>query len=239
MRYIYGPVKSRRLGLSLGVSLTPYKICNFDCIYCQLGRNAKKTSARSEFVRLEDIMGELNSWLQNNPDEAKNLNFITISGFGEPTLSTVIGEVIREIKKSAQIPVSVITNSSMLSDVDARSQLLAADLIVPSLDAATQAVFVKIDSPAQGLEIEEIIQGLVSLRKESRAKIWLEVMVVRGVNDSLVEIRKLKEAIDQINPDRIHINSPVRTTAEENILPADKKKLNKIKEILGEKAEIV
>lgn len=239
MRYIYGPVKSRRLGLSLGVSLTPYKICNFDCIYCQLGRTKEKINLRSEFVKSEEILAELKSWLQSNPEESKNLNYITISGFGEPTLNTGIGEVIKDIKGITQTPVSVITNASLLSDPEVRSALLAADLIVPSLDAATQDIFAKIDSPGANLRIEDVIEGLANLRKEFQGKIWLEVMLVRGINDELTQVRKLKRIIDKINPDQIHINSPVRITAQENVLPAEKRKLNKIKEIFGDKCQII
>ena len=239
MKYVYGPVKSRRLGLSLGVSLTPYKICNFDCIYCQLGKTKERIAERKEYVKPDDILAELKSWLQNNPSEVKDLNYITISGFGEPTLNTRIAAIISEIKKIFSIPVAVITNASLLSDKEVRAALQEADLIIPSLDAATAQIFNKIDRPSPDIKIEDIIEGLVSLRKEFRGKIWLEVMLVRGVNDNLAQIRKLKEAIDRINPDQIDINSPVRTTAEENVLPADKKKLNKIKDIFGDKCRII
>jgi len=239
MKYVYGPVKSRRLGLSLGASLTPYKICNFDCIYCQLGSTKEKTGQRKEYSKLEDILGELKSWLQNNPEEAGSLKFITISGFGEPTLSTKIGELISQIKKITTVAVAVITNASQLSNIEVRSSLLEADLIVPSLDAATQEIFSKIDRPLQGIRIESIIEGLISLRKEFRGKIWLEVMLVRGVNDDLAQIRKLKEVIERINPDKIQLNSPVRTTTEKDVFAPDLKKLNKIKKILGDKCEII
>lgn len=239
MKYIYGPVSSRRLGLSLGVSLCPYKICNFDCIYCQLGKTRQKINERKEYAKSDDILGELKTWLQNNPSEAMSLNYITISGFGEPTLNIKIGEIISEIKKISSCAVAVITNASLLSRKEVRSDLLGADLVVPTLDAATAEIFHKINRPHQDIKIEDVINGLAAFRKEFRGKIWLEVMLVRGVNDDLAQIRKLKEAIDIINPDKIHLNSPVRSTAEENVLAADKKKLNKIKEIFGEKAQIL
>lgn len=239
MKYIYGPVESRRLGLSLGVSLTAYKICNFDCIYCQLGRTIEKTAQRKEYVKVKDVIDELKSYLFNNPDEAKNLNYITISGSGEPTLNLKIGEVIQEIKKIINIPVAVITNASLLSDVQARSALTYVDLIVPSLDAVSPRIFYRIDRAHPDIKIEEIIQGLINLRKEFGGKIWLEVMLVRGINDDLRQIKRLKEVIDKINPDKIQLNSPIRTTAEPRALPVDKKKLEKIKNILGEKCEII
>jgi len=238
MKYIYGPVKSRRIGFSLGLSLTPYKICNFDCVYCQLGKTTEKTSQRKEYVKIQDILEELRLWLVNNPEETKSLDYITLSGAGEPTLNIKIADLIREIKKLTNIPVAVITNSSLLPDAAMRRELLAADLIVPSLDSVNPKAFAEIDCPAAGINVEDVINGLIALRKEFRGKIWLEVMLVKGLNDDIRQIKKLKEVIDRINPDKIQINSPVRT-ARPNILSVDKGKLNKIKEILGDKAEII
>jgi wyosine [tRNA(Phe)-imidazoG37] synthetase (radical SAM superfamily) len=237
MKYIYGPVKSRRLGLSLGVSLAPYKICDFDCIYCQLGSTKSKIRERKEYVKIEDILNELRSWLQSNLQESSNLNYITFSGLGEPTLNIKISELIADIKKITAIPVAVITNASLFSDVLVRKALSDADLVVPSLDAATQEVFIKIDRPEQNIRLDAIINGLIAFRKEFPRKIWLEVMLVRGVNDDLPHIRKLKEIVDRINPDKIQVNSPVRTTAEPNVFPVEKKRLEKIKDILGDRCE--
>lgn len=239
MKYIYGPVNSRRLGLSLGLSLTPHKTCNLDCIYCQLGKTKEPTSLIREYVRIEDILDELKSWIQENPAEAKQLRFITISGSGEPTLNIKIGELIAQIRKLANYSIAVITNATLMSSPEVRSSLLGADLIVPSLDAVSQEIFVKVNRPHKDVKIDEIINGLVALRKEFSGKIWLEVMLVKGVNDDLRQINKLKEITEKINPDKIQLNSPVRTTAEKNVLPVDKKKLLKIKEILGETCEIV
>jgi wyosine [tRNA(Phe)-imidazoG37] synthetase (radical SAM superfamily) len=238
MRYIYGPVQSRRLGLSLGVSLTPYKICNFDCVYCQLGPTQEKAFGQKEYAKAEDVIGELRSWLQYNPEEAKRLNYITLSGMGEPTLNNKIGEVISRIRKITPAKIALITNSSLLREAGVRQAIMGVDLIVPSLDAADEAVFQDIDRPAQNIRVEDIIRGLINLRKEFRGAIWLEVMLVKGLNDSLDHIRKLKEATDLIKPDKIQLNSPVRTGAEAGIAPADKNKIAKIKEILGERCDV-
>lgn len=239
MRYIYGPVKSRRLGLSLGISLTPYKICSFNCVYCQLGKSIGTTSERREYIPIQEIINELKLWLQNNSQEAKALNYITLSGSGEPTLNIKIGEFIAEIKKITSVPVAVITNASLVNVAEVRYALLEADLIVPSLDAATPEIFEKVDRPVKDIKVEDIINGLKELKKEFKGKIWLEVMIVKGINDDLAHIRKLRDIIDKINPDKIQLNSPVRSTAEENILAVDKKRLEKFKEILGDKCEII
>lgn len=239
MKYIYGPVKSRRLGFSLGITLTPYKICTFDCVYCQLGATTEKTKERKEYLEVKEIIEELRGWLQNNSLQIKTLNYITISGSGEPTLNLKTGEFISQIKKLTSVPIAVITNSSLLNILSVRQELLAADLILPSLDAVNPEVFSKIDRPCQDIKVEDIIEGLVNLRKEFRGKIWLEVMLVKGLNDDIRQIKKLKGVIDRINPDKIQLNSPVRSTSEPGIFSVDKKKLEKIKDILGEKAEII
>jgi wyosine [tRNA(Phe)-imidazoG37] synthetase (radical SAM superfamily) len=238
-KYIYGPVKSRRLGLSLGVSLSPSKICNFNCIYCQLGGPARTTGEGSGYAPPDEIIAELKAWLEQNRQEAANLDFITLSGLGEPSLHPKIGELILRIKELFPKPVAIITNSSRLSDPVCRRQLLSADLIVPSLDAASDEVLEKINRPAGGIKIQEIIQGLIALRKEFKGKIWLEVMLVKGINDGLRHIRKLKEAIGAINPDKVQLNSPVRTTTEPGVFTVRGQRLEEIREILGDNCEVV
>lgn len=239
MKYIYGPVNSRRLGLSLGVSLTGEKTCSFNCVYCQLGRTVHLTIERKEYAATRDILEELKTWLEANPEAAKKLSYISLCGLGEPTLNTGIGELISAIKQVSRVPVAVITNASLFSDAAVRRAVSAADLIVPTLNAATDNVFIRINRPHAEVKLGNIIEGLVNLRREFRGKIWLEVMLVRGINDDIRYIKKLREVTDKINPDKIQLNSPVRTTAEAVVLPVDKKKLEKIKEILGPKAEIV
>jgi GTPase len=239
MKYIYGPVKSRRLGFSLGVTLTPYKICSFDCIYCQQGESAGTTAQRREYISIEEITNELKLWIQDNSQEVKNLDYITLSGSGEPTLNIKIEQLIAQIKQMAAVPIAVITNASLVNIASVRHSLLNADLIIPSLDAVTTEIFRKIDRPSGDISINDIINGLIELRKEFKGKFWLEIMLVKGINDDLPHIKSLKEAVDKINPDKIQLNSPVRSTAEDNILPVDKKKLEKFKEILGEKCEII
>ncbi len=239
MKYIYGPIKSRRLGLSLGLSLSLDKTCNLNCIYCQWGRTLVTVSERKEYARVDDIISELKAWLQNNPQEAKELNFVTLSGLGEPTLNTCIGELIMQVRKVTGAKIAVITNSTLLGDPSVRKAILGADLIVPSLDAVDPEIFKQIDRPCAGIELNEIIDGLVALRKEFRGKIWLEVMLVSGVNDDIKHIEELNKSIQRINPDKIQLNSPVRSTAEKNVLAVDRAKLEKIKNILGDKAEII
>jgi wyosine [tRNA(Phe)-imidazoG37] synthetase (radical SAM superfamily) len=239
LKYIYGPIKSRRLGLSLGLSLSADKICSLDCVYCQWGSVGKTFSQRKEYAKAQEVILELKTWIQHNPQEFKKLKFVTFSGLGEPTLNTSLGKLIDQVRAITGASIAVITNSTLLGDPLVRKEILGADLIVPSLDAVDQEIFQQIDRPNESLKLNEIIDGLVALRKEFKGKLWLEVMLVAGVNDDLSHIEELKKVIQLIDPDKIQINSPVRTTAEKNVLCVDKVKLNKIKEIFGNKAEII
>ena len=237
MKYIYGPLISRRLGISLGVSLIKHKTCDFDCVYCQLGETSIRTKERKEYADKDEVLSEIKQWLKVNPKE--KIDYITLSGCGEPTLNIKTGEIIREIKTITSIPIAAITNSSLLIDPDVRRTLLLADLVVPSLDAAVQDVFNKIDRPLEGIRVDQIIDALIEFRKVYGGKIWLEVMLAKGINDDLGHVRKLNEVILKINPDKIQLNTPVRHTAVAGIKPPDKRRLNKIKEILGPKCEIL
>lgn len=239
MKYIYGPIKSRRLGLSLGLSLSPNKICNLDCIYCQWGSVGQTVPERKEYAKVSEIVLELKSWIQNNSQEFKELKFVTLSGLGEPTLNTCIGELIDQARALTGASIAVITNSTLLGDPLVRQGILKADLIVPSLDAVQEQIFKQIDRPDRGIKLNEIIEGLVALRKEFSGKIWLEIMLVKGINDAPNHIEELKKVIQRINPDRVQLNSPVRKTAEKDVFALEKSELEKIREILGDKAEII
>jgi len=196
-------------------------------------------SERKEYATVEEIISELKSWLLSHPQEAKELRFVTLSGLGEPTLNTRIGELISQARKATGASIAVITNSTLLGDPLVRREILEADLIVPSLDTVDPDIFKKIDRPCAAVKLDEIIEGLVALRKEFRGKIWLEVMLVAGVNDDIRHIKELNKAIQRINPDKIQLNSPVRSTAEKNVFPVERAKLEKIRDILGNKAEII
>ncbi|MBN2830852.1 MAG: radical SAM protein [Candidatus Omnitrophica bacterium] len=239
MRYLYGPIKSRRLGVSLGINLTLPKTCTFDCVYCQLGKTKNLTVLRSEYIKFSEIIDELRWWIDNHKDDLAGLDYITLSGSGEPTLNTKISDLLSYLKKIPGLKVALITNASLLVQPSVRREILGADLIVPSLDTVTQELFIKVDRPYKGIKIEDVINGLIALRREFKGKIWLEVMLIKGINDDIRHIRKLKEVIERINPDKVQINSPVRTASETGVLPVTNLKLKKIQQILGDRAEII
>lgn len=235
MKHIFGPVFSRRLGLSLGVDLLPQKICSYDCIYCECGRTAIKTVDIKEWIPAEEVIEEVREYLKEN----NNIDYITITGSGEPTLHNRIGFIIEEIKKITSIPIAVLTNGSLLYKKEVREALKKADIILPSLNAVSDKTFRAINRPSPDLTPNRIIDGLLALREEFKGEIWLEIVFVKGVNDSDEEIFRLKEVLEKINPDKIHLNTVVRPPAEEWAKPLTFQELERIKNIFGEKAEIV
>lgn len=206
MKHLFGPVPSRRLGLSLGVDLLPFKTCTLDCAYCQLGRTTCLTLDREKRVSPEDVLAEIRTSAEDEFD------YLTLAGSGEPLLHQGLDEIIRGAKDLIDRPVVVLTNGILFFREDVRKEVMEADLIVPSLDAATQATFERVNRPHPDLLIDEIIEGLVRLREEFAGKIWLEVMLVKDLNDH--EASLIAEAAERIGPDRVQLNTVVRPAAE-------------------------
>lgn len=235
-RYLFGPVLSRRLGVSLGVDLVPHKTCTFDCVYCECGRTTDLTCERREYVPTERVVAELDDYLARAPD----LDYITFAGSGEPTLHTGIGEVISFIKdRYPRYRVAVLTGSALLADPDVRTALMRADLVVPSLDAVSEEVFRKINRPSPGLTAGQVLAGLMAFAREFAGEIWLEVFIVPGQNDTEDEIRHLFEAIAAIAPDRVQVNTLDRPGTEVWVRPAPPLALERIASRLGENAEVI
>lgn len=235
-KYLVGPIISRRLGISLGIDPIPSKTCSFDCLYCEVTKTNNKTVERKEYVNADEILMELEHYLKNSK---KTPNYITFSGSGEPTLNSKLGYIIKGIKKLTNIPVAVITNSSIIDRLDVREELLDADLIIPSLDAVTESIFKKIDLPHKSIKIENIINGLIELRKEYNKEIWLEVLVLKGYNDTIEEIKKIAKVIEKIKPNKIQINTLDRAPAYSVAQKVEEDKLNEFKKIFGSIAEVI
>ena len=236
-KYLFGPVPSRRLGMSLGVDLVPKKVCSLDCVYCEVGKTTKLSLERKEYINADCIKDELTHYLKNNPSP----DYITITASGEPTLNQHLGAIIDFIKQTkADIPVALITNGSLLYDPEVRKEMMKADLLLPSLDAATNDVFKKINRPAEDLTVEMCIEGIISLRKEFEGKIWLEVFILPGYNDSKEELTALKEVILKVNPDSIHLNTLDRPGTVANLRGASREELQRVVDFWQmDKVEIV
>jgi wyosine [tRNA(Phe)-imidazoG37] synthetase (radical SAM superfamily) len=234
-KYLYGPVPSRRLGLSCGIDIVPFKVCTLNCIYCQLGKTAQTTIERKEYIPIESALAELKEEL------AKGLkaDYITIAGSGEPTLNSRLGELIDGIRKLTNIPIAVLTNGTLLYREDVRADCSKADVVMPSLDAGDEQTFQRINRPNSVISIEKLISGLCSFRKEFSGQIWLEVFFVEGINTGAEQIASIKEAIKLINPDKVHLNTAVRPTADPNITRLSAEKLQEIADRLGPRCQVV
>jgi wyosine [tRNA(Phe)-imidazoG37] synthetase (radical SAM superfamily) len=216
-KYLFGPVPSRRLGMSLGVDLVPHKVCTFNCIYCECGATTLQTAERKEYFNSELIKEEIDHYLSNNPAP----DYITFSGAGEPSLNQSLGPIIEFVyKKYPFVPLAVITNNSLFHNEDVRKAMKKADVVLPSLDAATQDTFCKIDRPLNDFDINSYIKSLIHFRFEFSGEIWLEVMIIPGLNTDENNLIKLKEAIARIHPDRIQLNTIDRPGIDKNIRAA-------------------
>jgi wyosine [tRNA(Phe)-imidazoG37] synthetase (radical SAM superfamily) len=234
-RFVFGPVHSRRMGYSLGIDPVPRKTCSMDCIYCEVGPTDKWTMERREWVPVGDILEEVRRKLA----EQHRIDVITFSGSGEPVLHSGLGAIIDGIRRMTDLPIAVLTNGSYMDDAAVRADLARADIVVPSLDAVTPEVFQAINRPHRKLRLEDVIAGLKAFRREFQGKLWLEVLLVEGVNDGDEEIRQLAEVAAEIDPDRIDLNTVVRPPACEGVRGVSPERLERIREMLGPRAFVV
>lgn len=224
-KHLFGPVPSRRLGMSLGIDLIPKKVCSLNCVYCEVGKTTKLTTDRMEYVKYDQVIVELKQFMS----EAPKIDYMTFSGSGEPTLNSRIGDIMNYIKKNyPDVKTAILTNGTLLFDQKLRTELLQADAILPSLDAASQSTFEKIDRPDSNLKIETYIQGLIDLRKEYKGNIWLEIFLLKDYNDSKEELDLLKNAILKINPDSVQLNTLDRPGTVADLVPLSKDELQGI-----------
>jgi wyosine [tRNA(Phe)-imidazoG37] synthetase (radical SAM superfamily) len=236
MSIVYGPVPSRRLGQSLGIDPIPFKTCNYNCVYCQLGRTRPLTNQRQNFFPLEDILAETQAALAAFPGQ---IDYVTFVGQGEPLLCASLGRLIRGVKALTDISVAVITNGALLALPEVRAEVSVADVVMPSLDAADEATFRRINRPWSKLRLADIIRGLAAFRDEFNGQLWVEVMLVRGLNDSEERLLEIRAALAQIRPDQVHLNLPVRPPAETWVQPPDDNGLMRATAILGDVARLV
>ncbi|MCP1661795.1 MAG: radical SAM protein [Methanocalculus sp. MSAO_Arc1] len=212
--HLFGPVRSRRLGISLGIDLVPGSTCSLDCIYCECGKTHHLTLRRAEYAPTDEIFDELDLFLRTEPE----LDYITLGGTGEPTLHSEIRDILDFIHSShPRYKTAVLTNSTTLHDPQIRSEIRSADLILPSLDAVSSSVFNAINRPPPGIETGMMIDGLINLRNEYTKAIWLEIFLIPGLNTHESELLLLREAAVSIRPDILHLNSLHRPGAEPGI----------------------
>lgn len=232
--HVYGPVPSRRLGRSLGVDVIPRKLCTLDCLFCELGPTDKRGLRRKEYVSPFVVTAEIKQALERDA-----IDTISFSGSGEPTLNSSLGIMLHSVKAMTEVPVAVLTNGTLLFLEEVRTDLMAADIVLPSLHAARVPAFNAVARPHPFLRLNTIIDGLRRFRRQYRGELWLEVVLLRGINDSDDEILALKEAVDLIGPDRIQLNTVVRPPASPRALPVPWEHLLDIRALFGNDCEII
>lgn len=235
MTYLFGPVPSRRLGRSLGVDLIPRKTCPYDCIYCEVGPTTCKTLTRLDY-QAEAIIAELAAYLERGGQE---LDFITLAGSGEPTLNLGLARIIKAIKELTDTPVAVLTNGALLYLPEVRRDLAGADVILPSLDAAIEETWRAINRPLPEQSLAQLLEGLAALRREYPGRIWLEVMVLKGLNDSEKELSALKRVIKPLAPDKVQLNTAVRPGVKASAQPLNPEEMQAVADFFGEGAEVI
>ncbi len=235
MQHVFGPVPSRRLGFSLGVDVIPPKYCSYDCIYCQIGKTTHIEAARRHFYDPHSIIEQV----MEKVSSSDTVDVITFSGSGEPTLNSDLGLMIREIKKRTSVPVAVITNGSLLCLSEVRDDLGGADIILPSLDAVSQDVFEHINRPHPSLDINAVIEGLRVLRTQFYRQIWLEIMLIKNLNDGPQELKKMVEIVSGLNMDRIQLNTVTRPPSEPSAARLTENELKEICTMFGPACEII
>lgn len=236
MRFVFGPVPSRRLGRSLGVDPVPLKACDWSCVYCQLGRTATRMRERREWVPAEEVVDEVHRTLAEHDGE---VDWVTFAGSGEPTLHARIGWMLRRVKALRAPPVAVITNGSLLHLPEVRRELRIADAVLPSVDAGSPERYRRINRPHPEARFEDHVQGLVTFRDEFAGRLWPEVMLVRGLNDTEEALEEIAAVLVRVRPDRIHLNTPSRSPAEPWVRPPTGAGLARARTILGAVAETV
>ncbi|TXJ13579.1 GTPase ObgE [Brachyspira aalborgi] len=231
---VFGPVLSKRLGNSLGIDVIPHKTCSYNCIYCQLGSEENTITDLTNYYSVDEIIYELKEALLNN----KNIDYITFTGSGEPTLYKDLKKLIYEIKQITDIPVCIITNGSLLYKQEMRSNLLLADLIIPSLDAGNEETFKLIDNPNKEIDFDKMVEGLIEFKKVFKGEYWLEIFLLKDINDNEDELDDIIKIVKKIRPDRIQLITATRRVANEKAKALSDEELKKIKKYFNSKCDI-
>ncbi|WP_335969622.1 radical SAM protein [Fusobacterium polymorphum] len=233
-KHVFGPVPSRRLGISLGVDLVLSKSCNLNCIFCECGATKKIQLERQRFKDMNEILNEIQSVLKDiKPD------YITFSGSGEPTLSLDLGNISKAIKEDLKYKgkICLITNSLLLANEQVIKELEYIDLIVPTLNTLKQDIFEKIVRPDYRTSVDEIKKGFINLNNSNyKGKIWIEIFILENINDSeenFIEIANFLNS-ENIRYDKIQLNTIDRVGAERDLKAISFDKILKAKKILEE-----
>lgn len=234
-RFLFGPVRSRRLGRSLGIDLVPLKVCTYDCPYCQVGKTTEKTLECREYVPVEGVLAEFDDWMTHDGQA----DCVTLAGGGEPTLHARFGEVIDAIGARCSLRRILLSNGSLFSQPEVRLAAAKAEVVKATLSAWDQASFEAVHKPHSALRFETFLQGLNTFRREFSGEYWLEVFVVPGLNDDPVRMEHIARLAKQIGPDRIHLNTAVRPAQDGTVKPVPGLRMAELACLFKPTAEVI
>jgi wyosine [tRNA(Phe)-imidazoG37] synthetase (radical SAM superfamily) len=234
-RYLFGPVPSRRLGLSLGIDLCPMKTCCMDCVFCQLGHTQSCTIERREYVPTALVLAELREWKA----AGGTADCLTLSGSGEPTLHTGFGEVLRFIRSETPFKSALLSNGALMTIPEVRLDAALADIVKVSLSAWDAESFRRVNRSHPALRFADLVRSYESLRTAFRGELWLEVFVIRGVNDSRRDMAAIASLASQFAPDRVHLNTAVRPAADADVNALTAGELAALADLFDPPAEVI
>jgi len=234
-KYLFGPVPSRRFGLSLGVDLMPHKTCTLDCIFCEAGLTTHRTLVRKEYVPTEAVLKELAAWFALD----LKADFITVTGSGEPTLHTRFGDVLSAIRACGRVRSVLLTNSTLLYLPEVRSAAALAEVVKVSFSSWDQASFEALTRPHADLSFECLVDGLRTFRQDFPGELWMEVFIVPGLNALPNQIEAIAALARTIRPDRVQLNTAVRPTAQQNVPPLSESELRSLSGYFTPAAEVI
>jgi wyosine [tRNA(Phe)-imidazoG37] synthetase (radical SAM superfamily) len=209
MEFVFGPVASRRLGLSLGVNIVPHKICSFDCLYCEVGKTTNLSVKRTQFFEISDLLEEFESKYKKLSD---NVDVVTVTGAGEPTLNINLGEIAKILKSIINKPLVLLTNSSLINSDEIKKEISYFDIVVPSIDAVSEKIFKQINKPHKTIDIQNIIKGMIDFSQNYEGILYPEVLLLKNINDTEDEIKKIAEVINKMKYKTVHLTTAFRPT---------------------------
>ncbi|WP_461210323.1 radical SAM protein [Desulfocurvus sp. DL9XJH121] len=230
-KYVFGPVRSGRLGLSLGLDLLGDAVCSLDCVYCEVGRTTRLTAERAAYVPARAILEELEHWKRQ---AARLPDYVTLGGLGEPCLNSEMGEVIAGARRILPgTPVAVLTNSTLLTDPEVRRELALADAVLPSVDTLVEDEMRRLNRPCRGVDVGGVRRGLLAFAKEFNGSIFLEVLLVAGINDSAENLAQITDFVREIGPARVDVVTMTRPGTLATAAPVPPETLARWREALG------
>lgn len=237
MNQISCPIISKRFGLALEVSPIPHKTCNWNCVYCHLGRSHPLINQRKEYALRRDLLTQLEKSLERYQYE--NLRWLVVSGEGEPTLHAGVGWMIRQFIEVSNLPLVLVTNGALLAQEEVRQEIMQADAVMPSMDAGSPEIYRRINRPWPNLDFRRMVEGLIQFRREYKGQLWVKIMLVKALNDSYINLTNLSKILEDVKPDQIHLLTPDRHPSQEWVQPPENEAIMRALAVLGKVCQVI